>query len=64
MCLANRVRLSFKKKVLLTLRILLFVMCAFSYSLWFSTFPALLFRRIYFSHGKNLYWTEMYHTRN
>lgn len=23
-----------------------FVMCAFSYSLWFSTFPALLFRRM------------------
>lgn len=45
-CLTNKVHISLEKKVLLTLRTLLFVMCAFSYSLWFSTFPALLFRRI------------------
>lgn len=47
-CLANK--LSFMKDVLLSLTALffmvLFVMCAFSYSLWFSAFPALLFRSI------------------
>lgn len=34
MCLTNKVHISLKKKVLLILRTLLFVMCAFSYSLY------------------------------